>query len=61
MLVSPLALICGIKRNVSRIVENPEDMDGIKVNRRIVHDCFIQQDRQVGVYVAKTAASKVAA
>ncbi len=61
ILVSPLALICGVKRNVSRVVDEPEDFDGILVNRRIVHDCFIQQDRQVGVYVAKTAASKVAA
>lgn len=61
MLVSPLALICGVKRNVNKLVEDPEDFDGILVNRRIVHDCFIQQDRQVGVYVAKTAASKVAA
>ena len=61
MLVSPLALICGIKRNVNKLVEDPEDFDGILVNRRIVHDCFIQKDRQVGVYVAKTAASKVAA
>lgn len=56
ILVSPLALICGVKRNVNKLIEDPEDYDGILINRRIVHDCFIQQDRQVGVYVAKTAA-----
>lgn len=56
ILVSPLALICGVKRNVSRVVVDPEDFDGILINRRIVHDLFIQQDRAQGVYVAKTAA-----
>lgn len=54
LLVSPLALICGVKRNVSKVVENPEDFDGILINRRIVHDCFIQKDRKDGVYVATT-------
>ncbi len=53
ILVNPLAIICGVKRDVSRVIDNPENFDGVLVNRRIVHDLFIQEDRKLGVLVAK--------
>lgn len=55
MLVQPAALICGFKHSVTRVVAEPEDFDGILINHRVVHDCFVQQDRGKGVYVALTA------
>ena len=51
ILVQPKALICGIKYSVSKFIEDPEDFDGVKVNRHIQHDCFVQEDRAKGVYV----------
>ena len=56
ILVQPAALICGFKHSVTRVVEEPEDFDGILINHRVVHDCFIQEDRGKGVYVAQTTA-----
>lgn len=55
ILVNPRCLICGTKRNVSKVVEDPEDFDGVLINRRLVHDCIIQQDRQKGIYVSKVS------
>lgn len=51
MLVQPLALICGFKHSVTRVVPEPEDIDGVLINHRVVHDCFVQEDRGNGVYV----------
>lgn len=58
ILVNPAALICGVKHSVARMVEEPEDFDGVLINRRIVHDLFVQQDRAKGVYVAKAKAEE---
>ncbi len=55
ILVQPAALICGFKHSVTRVVSEPEDFDGILINHRVVHDCFVQQDRGKGVYIAQTA------
>ena len=53
ILVQPLSVIAGIKRSYSRVVEDPEDIDGILINRRLVHDLFVLSDRAKGVYVIK--------
>ena len=55
ILVQPLAVIAGIKRSYSKLIEDPEDFDGILINRRLVHDLFVLEDRNKGVYVFKTA------
>lgn len=55
ILVQPLAVIAGIKRSHSKLIEEPEDFDGILINRRLVHDLFVLEDRNKGVYVFKTA------
>ncbi len=55
ILVQPLAVIAGIKRSYSKLIEDPEDFDGILINRRLVHDLFVLEDRAKGVYVFKTA------
>lgn len=55
ILVQPLAVIAGIKRSYSKLIEEPEDFDGILINRRLVHDLFVLEDRNKGVYVFKTA------
>lgn len=54
ILVNPKCVICGVKRNVSRVVEEPEDFDGVLINRRLVHECLIQEDRVDGVFVNTT-------
>lgn len=56
ILVNPAALICGVKRNISTLKSEPENFDGVLINRRLVHDLFVQEDRNKGVYVALTAA-----
>lgn len=56
ILVQPLAQISGIKRNKSVVIPEPEDFDGILINRRLVHDTFVLKTRLKGVYVGKTAA-----
>ena len=55
ILVQPLAVIAGIKRSYSKLIEDPEDFDGILINRRLVHDLLVLEDRNKGVYVFKTA------
>lgn len=55
ILVSPLAIIAGVKRNKSSVKEDPEDFDGVLVNRRLTHDCFVLEDRVAGIYVGTTA------
>lgn len=55
ILVQPLAVIAGIKRSYSKLIEEPEDFDGILINRRLVHDLLVLEDRNKGVYVFKTA------
>lgn len=55
ILVQPSAVIAGIKRSYSKLIEDPEDFDGILINRRLVHDLFVLEDRNKGVYVFKTA------
>ena len=55
ILVQPRALICGTKYSIAKFITDPEDFDGVLINRRIVHDCFVQQDRAKGVYVQKNA------
>lgn len=56
ILVSPLAIIAGIKRDKSSVKTDPEDFDGVLVNRRLVHDCFVLEDRVKGIYVGESAA-----
>lgn len=56
IMVNPKVVICGVKHVVSRFVEEPEDFDGILINRRLVHDLIIQEDRAKGVYVSKYSA-----
>ncbi|MCM1556874.1 MAG: hypothetical protein NC087_04995 [Anaeroplasma bactoclasticum] len=55
ILVQPAAVICGFKHSVTRLVAEPENFDGVLINHRVVHDCFVQEDRGKGVYVALTA------
>jgi hypothetical protein len=55
ILVQPLAVIAGIKRNKSSVKDDPEDFDGILINRRLVHDCFVLEDRVKGIYVGTSA------
>lgn len=55
ILVQPAAVICGVKHSVARFVTEPEDFDGVLINRRIVHDLFVQEDRAKGVFVQKTS------
>lgn len=54
ILVQPAALVCGIKHSVARFVTEPENFDGVLINRRIVHDLFVQEDRAKGVYVQRS-------
>lgn len=55
ILVQPRVIACGIKRNYSRLIAEPEDFDGILINHRLVHDLFVLEDRAKGVYVGKVA------
>ncbi|MBO5711531.1 MAG: hypothetical protein J6R47_01715 [Acholeplasmatales bacterium] len=55
ILVSPLAVIAGVKRNKSSVKDDPEDFDGVLVNRRLTHDCFVLEDRVKGIYVGTSA------
>lgn len=55
ILVQPLAVIAAIKRNKTSVKTDPEDFDGILINRRLVHDCFVLEDRKMGIYVGTSA------
>lgn len=55
ILVQPRAIACGIKRNYTRLIPEPEDFDGILINHRLVHDLFVLEDRVKAVYVGKVA------
>ena len=55
ILVSPKAIICGVKHSVSKVITDPEDFDGVLINRRVVHDCLVMEDRTDGVYVCTIA------
>ena len=56
ILVNPKAIICGTKHSVTKVIENPEDFDGILINRRLVHDLIVMEDRKDGIYVLTTKA-----
>lgn len=51
ILVNPKAVICGTKHSVTKVIEDPEDFDGILINRRLVHDLIVMEDRKDGIYV----------
>lgn len=51
ILVNPRAIICGTKHSVTKVIEDPEDFDGILINRRLVHDLIVMEDRADGIYV----------
>ena len=55
ILVQPRAIACGIKRNYTRLIPEPEDFDGILINHRLVHDLFVLEDRAKAVYIGKVA------
>lgn len=55
ILVNPKAVICGEKHSLSKVITDPEDFDGILINRRLVHDCLVMEDRTDGVYVCTLA------
>lgn len=54
ILVNPKAVICGTKHSVTKVIEDPEDFDGILINRRLVHDLIVMEDRKDGIYVLTT-------
>lgn len=56
ILVQPLCVVSTIKRNVTYVKYEPEDYDGIMINRRLVHDLFVLEDRAKGIYYGTTAA-----
>ncbi len=58
ILVQPKAVVAGIKRSYSNVIEHPEDFDGILINRRLVHDLFVLDTRTYGVYVGSIATSE---
>ncbi len=55
ILVNPKAVICGTKHSVTKVIEDPEDFDGILINRRLVHDLIVMEDRKEGIYVCTLA------
>lgn len=55
ILVQPLAVIAGIKRNKTSVKDDPEDFDGVLINRRLKHDLFVLKDRVKGIVVGKAA------
>lgn len=55
ILVNPKAIICGTKHSVTKVIEDPEDFDGILINRRLVHDLIVMEDRADGIYVLTIA------
>ena len=55
ILVQPLAVIAGIKRNKTAIIPEPENFDGVLINRRLKHDCFVLEGRAKGIVVGTTA------
>lgn len=55
ILVQPLAVIAGIKRNKTSVKDDPEDFDGVLINRRLKHDLFVLEDRAAGIVVGKAA------
>ncbi len=57
ILVQPLAVVTAIKRNVTYVKYEPEDYDGIMINRRLIHDIFPLADRTKGIYYGTTAES----
>lgn len=57
ILVQPKAVVCGVKHSVQKVITDPEDFDGILINRRLVHDCIVQDDRADGIYVSGTKAA----
>ncbi len=55
ILVNPKAVICGTKHSVTKVIDDPEDFDGILINRRLVHDLIVMEDRKDGIYVLTTS------
>ena len=48
-----------VAHNLARIVTDPDDIDGVKVNYRIFHDCFVPANKKYGIaaYSSGTAPS----
>lgn len=38
-----------VAHNIARIVTDPDDIDGVKVNYRIFHDCFVPANKKYGI------------
>lgn len=48
-----------VAHNLAKIVTDPDDIDGVKVNYRIFHDCFVPANKKYGIaaYTSGTAPS----
>lgn len=46
-----------VAHNVARIVTDPDDIDGVKVNYRIFHDCFVPSNKKAGICAYASSAA----